>query len=62
MKIWQAYKNNMYESSYRTLLREQEELYVRNFGRYCAKVSKIAQDQLCVYTKFKEMFDVDGKK
>jgi hypothetical protein len=23
MKIWQAYINNMYESSYRTLLKEQ---------------------------------------
>ena len=42
-RIWQAYINDMYENSFKTLLQEQEKLYIRNFSRYCSKMEKLSE-------------------
>ena len=42
-RIWQAYINNMYEKSFKMLLKEQEEMYVKNYGKYCVKLEKISE-------------------
>ena len=62
-RIWQAYINNMYEKSFRILLKEQEKMYVKNYGKYCGKLEKISEEQVQIYEKFKEIFAVEkGKK
>ena len=53
----------MYEKSFRILLKEQEKMYVKNYGKYCGKLEKISEEQVQIYEKFKEIFAVEkGKK
>ena len=55
-RIWQAYINEMYEGSFKTLLQEQEKLYIRNFSRYCSKMEKLSQEEEETYKRFREIF------
>lgn len=48
----------MYEKSYRILLKEQEKMYLKNYGKYCGKLEKISEEQVQIYEKFKEIFTV----
>jgi ABC-type Zn uptake system ZnuABC Zn-binding protein ZnuA len=52
MRIWQAYLNEMYEKSFKILISEQEQLYKKNFGKFCAELKKLAQEKSEMYKKF----------
>ena len=56
MRIWQAYVNNMYERSFKILLKEQEKMYIKNYGSYCKKIEKVNEEQGHIFQKFKEIF------
>jgi hypothetical protein len=52
MRIWQAYLNDMYEKSFTILISEQERLYIKNFGKFCAQLKKLALEKSEMHTKF----------
>ena len=58
-RIWQAYINDMYESSFKILLQEQEKLYLRNFSKYCSKMEKLSEEDEELYKRFREIFSYE---